>query len=149
MAAEGWIADVVVSGLQRLYALRLDGAPAADVLAGTATVWIEIVAARAARWPAEPGRARLEAAFRALAGTARRWPAPAELWDHLPPVQQPPALPAPRDRAAARAQLARIRAIAGLASAGVTHPDARCTAAENAAVTAVFDPVYARKEPAR
>lgn len=147
MAAD-WIADVTVSGLQRLYALRLDGAPAADVLAGTAAVWIEIVTERAQRWPDGQGRARLEAAFRVLSGAARRWPAPAELWDHLPPVQQPPALPAPRDRAAARAQIARIRVIAGLASAGVTHPDAVPTAAENAAVNAVFAPVFDRvKEP--
>jgi len=56
-------------------------------------------ARRTGQWPysptQDPDAARLRRAFLALAGSARRWPSPADLLDHLPAKPQPPALPAP------------------------------------------------------
>ncbi len=96
-----WFTSVIVSGLQRLAAMRLPATPLDGDLRLAAAVWIAALWARRA-WDADRDAPRLEAAFLALAGHARRWPGPAELIDHLPPKATPRALPAPRARAGLR-----------------------------------------------
>ena len=96
-----WFTGVIVSGLQRLAAMRLPSTPLDGDLRLAAAVWIAALWARR-EWEAERDAPRLEAAFLALASVARRWPAPAELIDHLPPKPTPRALPAPRARAGLR-----------------------------------------------
>ena len=104
-----WFTGVIVSGLQRLAAMRLPSTPLDGDLRLAAAVWIAALWARRA-WDAERDAPRLEAAFLALASMARRWPAPAELLDYLPPRPQPPALPPPPPGPAALAHLAALKA---------------------------------------
>lgn len=92
-----WFKNAVADGLTRQYALNLEGCPGADVLEGTIAVWIEDLWARMA--PSEPehtkDQPRMEAAFRSLRLSCRRWPVPATFFEHLRPrqVPRPPALP--------------------------------------------------------
>ena len=95
------IHNAVIDGVQRLYVLRLDGAPADDTLPLTTQVWLDALAWRR-QW-AEDDLPRLQQAFVALTATARRWPQPATLLELLPPRPAPLALPAPQKTAAERA----------------------------------------------
>lgn len=89
-----WFSAVIAAGLQRLAAMHLVGTPTDAGLDLACAVWIDTLWYRRA-WHPDPDAARLRRAFLALAASARRWPAPAELLDHLPAKPQPPALPAP------------------------------------------------------
>ena len=89
-----WFSAVIAEGLQRLAAMHLVGTPTDAGLDLACAVWIDTLWYRRA-WQPDPDAARLRRAFAALSGSARRWPAPAELLDHLPAKPQPPALPAP------------------------------------------------------
>lgn len=80
-----WLLDEILTGLQKLLCLSLDRTPAAETLPGTAQAWLEAITDGKA-WDANRDAARIAAAFRTLARTARRWPAPAEFLDVLPPV---------------------------------------------------------------
>ena len=93
-APEDWFSRVIAEGLQRLAAMRLPSHPQAAELELACAVWIDTLWYRRA-WHQDPDAARLHRAFLALAGSARRWPAPAELLDHLPARSQPVVLPAP------------------------------------------------------
>ena len=104
-----WFTSVIVSGLQRLAAMRLPATPLDGDLRLAAAVWIAALWARRA-WDAERDAPRLEAAFLALASHARRWPAPAELLDQLPAKSPPKALPPPPPGPAAQAHLAALKA---------------------------------------
>ncbi|MFP4181845.1 MAG: hypothetical protein ACLFTX_04505, partial [Thiohalospira sp.] len=91
-------------GIAKLYAIRLDGHPAGDTLEGVEEVWVEALWYSHRDWQEDPDAERLRAAFRSIARTAERWPAPRALLDHLPPRPAPPALPQPEpdpDRARA------------------------------------------------
>ena len=85
--------NAVIDGIQRLYALRLEGAPPADSLQATATVWLDTLGYKRS-W-GEDDAVRVARAFAGLCAACRRWPAPAQFFDHLPPPPPPPALPAP------------------------------------------------------
>jgi len=101
-----WFSDAVLAGLQALQALCLDRAPAADVIARTATAWVGALWP-VKSWEAERDRPRLRTAFASLCGQVRQWPSPRQLLDHLPTPGPPPtALPSP-EREAARARAAR------------------------------------------
>ncbi len=89
--------------------MSLPATPTDSALKLAGAVWVETLWARRA-WDTERDAPRLEAAFLALAGHARRWPAPAELLDYLPPRPQPPALPPPPPGPAAQAHLAALKA---------------------------------------
>mgnify|MGYP000859830301 FL=1 len=95
------IHNAVIDGVQRLYVLRLDGAPADDTLPLTTQVWLDAIGYRR-QW-ADDDLPRLQQAFVALTATARRWPQPATLLELLPPRPAPLALPAPKKTAAERA----------------------------------------------
>lgn len=94
-----WFTKAIADGLARMYALNLDGCPAADVLAGTQRVWAEDLWERLKH--GEPtvteDLPRIREAFRRLRTSCMRWPAPAQFLRELPPrrVKRPdmPALP--------------------------------------------------------
>nr|DAS24834.1 MAG TPA: hypothetical protein [Caudoviricetes sp.] len=96
------IHNAVIDGVQRLYVLRLDGAPADDTLPLTTQVWLDAIAWRR-QW-ADDDLPRLQQAFVALTATAKRWPQPATLLEMLPPRPTPLALPTPRKSDAQRAE---------------------------------------------
>ncbi len=89
--------------------MSLPATPTDSALKLAGAVWVETLWARRS-WYQDTDPQRLSIAFTALAGHARRWPAPAELLDYLPPRPQPPALPPPPPGPAALAHLAALKA---------------------------------------
>jgi hypothetical protein len=72
------------TGLKKLLCLRLDGCPAAEDIGGTLLGWYE---ALSSRWYEETEDApRFRQGFRELMRTSKRWPAPANFLDALPPL---------------------------------------------------------------
>ena len=90
-----WFRREIADGLSALYALMLDGHPAADILSRTADVW-ETALWKGRAWDADLDPPRLREAFRRLAASAQRWPHPAQLIDRLPQRRPQRALPAPQ-----------------------------------------------------
>ena len=107
---EPWFSRVIAEGLQRLAAMHLAAAPTAAGLDLACAVWIDTLWHRRA-WHEDPDAARLRQAFTALAGHARRWPAPADLLDHLPSRPQLPALPRPQPTRTGAAHLSAMKAL--------------------------------------
>ena len=90
--AEAWFRDEVISGIQRLSLLALDGEPAGELLRGTVLGWVECLWPDRA-WSMERDVPRLRAAFLALSRQVRRWPPPRALLDALPPAPEQAKLP--------------------------------------------------------
>lgn len=111
-AVPGWLVAEVAEGVQRLLVLRLEGCPPADAVEAVALAWAEALLVRG-RWERQTDAPRIRQAFRSLAAHATRWPAPAQLWEHLPPRPEPPRLdpppPTPQERARIRAMLQQVR----------------------------------------
>lgn len=113
-AVPGWLVAEVSDGLKRLVVLRLEGCPPADAVEAVALAWAEALLVRG-RWERQVDAPRLRQAFRSLAAHATRWPAPAQLWEHLPKRPEPPKLQAPptppsdEERAKIRALLQQAR----------------------------------------
>ncbi len=103
-----WFSAVIAEGLQRLAAMRLASTPADEGLELACAVWIDTLWHRRA-WHEDPDATRLRQAFTALAGHARRWPAPADLLDQLPAKPQRPALPKPDRAPVGQAHLAIMK----------------------------------------
>ncbi len=103
-----WFSNVIAAGLQRLAAMHLVGTPTDAGLDLACAVWIDTLWYRR-DWHQDPDAARLRRAFAALSGSARRWPAPAELLDHLPARPQRPALPKPDRTPVGQAHLAVMK----------------------------------------
>jgi hypothetical protein len=82
-----WLMDEVLTGLQKLCPLSLDGTPAAEVLPGTALSWHEAITT-GRDWDRARDTSRIRAAFVTLANTRERWPAPKHFLDALPRVEQ-------------------------------------------------------------
>jgi hypothetical protein len=101
----------VAEGLQRLLVLRLEGTPPADAIDGVVLAWCDALLVRG-RWEEAPDAPRIRQAFRLLAAHATRWPAPANLWEHIPPRPEPKQLPPPEmteeQRAKVKAMLAEL-----------------------------------------
>lgn len=97
---------MILTGLQKLYTLHLDGTPSREVIPGTALFWVEVLTADRV-WDESRDRPRLEAAFAILGRTRERWPAPAHLLAALPKPEEQRRLgkPAP-DPERARAAIA-------------------------------------------
>jgi hypothetical protein len=74
---------VILTGLQKLYTLHLDGTPSREVIPGTALFWVEVLTVDRI-WAQARDQPRLEAAFAILGRTRERWPAPAHLLAALP-----------------------------------------------------------------
>ena len=108
-----WLLDEVLNGLQKLFCLSLDRTPAAEMLPGTAQAWLEAITDGKA-WEQGRDADRIAAGFCTLARIARRWPAPAEFLDVLPPVADLPAIgyeAKPASPEVAREHAERIRAM--------------------------------------
>ena len=115
-----WLLDEVLNGLQKLFCLSLDRTPAAEMLPGTAQAWLEAITDGKA-WEKGRDADRIAAGFRTLTRIARRWPAPAEFLDVLPPVADLPAIgyeakPVSPEQAAEN--IAKLKAMLG----GVVEP---------------------------
>lgn len=91
---EPWFSSVIAEGLQRLAAMHLASTPNDAGLDLACAVWIDSLWFRR-EWHEDPDAGRLRRAFLALAGSARRWPSPADLLDQLPAKPRQAALPAP------------------------------------------------------
>ena len=96
MNDRAWFDNRIISGIQWLATLRLRGTPADDVLAATAKAWIATLWATRLAWEQERDERRIGKAFMALASTCDFWPAPRQLIDALPAVEEVPALPPPK-----------------------------------------------------
>ncbi|PPD34935.1 MAG: hypothetical protein CTY21_09450 [Methylomonas sp.] len=90
-----WLKAEIVTGLQKLLALRLPGTPAEDMVIGTAEVWLEAVRPSCRQWDERLDAARIRAAFNALFRQADRWPAPKQFLDNLAARRPIKALSAP------------------------------------------------------
>jgi hypothetical protein len=89
--------------------MNLPATPTDSALTLAGAVWVETLWERR-HWYPDTDPPRLSRAFTALASHARRWPAPADLLDHLPARLQPPALPPPAARRTGQAHLIALRA---------------------------------------
>lgn len=95
-AVPDWFNDAIVDGLQGLYSLCLQGAPAAEVMEATTGVWITVLwDASNTAWDEVLDPPRIAAAFHKLALTSERWPAIPMLRRAMPPRPEPLALPEP------------------------------------------------------
>lgn len=102
-----WLEVEILNGLQRLACLSLERTPAAEMLVGTAAAWAE-GAMHGTKWDRHRDTCRVRAAFTTLVRTSRRWPAPVEFLEALPPV--PPAQAVEHERKPASPDAARIAA---------------------------------------
>lgn len=110
----------MATGLQKLSCLSLDRTPAAEVLSGTAQAWMEAITdGRAWDWGRDAERVRI--AFRTLARTARRWPAPSEFLEALPDVPAPLAIAYQRKPASEEAKRACEQAVRSLLGTAIEH----------------------------
>lgn len=67
-----------------LYLLNLEGCPAADSLGKSGQLWVRLLwDDRRVRWHEEADSQRIRDAFRGMASTCTRWPAPSRFWEHL------------------------------------------------------------------
>lgn len=91
-----WFDRAIRQGIATLYALALDGVPAADTLSATVKLWVEDLWRRRCSVWTEADLPRLQAAFRKLRTDRRRWPQMVDFLEAVPDPQPStaPALPA-------------------------------------------------------
>jgi hypothetical protein len=83
-------AELVISRMQRLAALGLEGQPATEVLDATGRVWVQHLA--------RFSPARLRMAFDAIETNATRWPTPGAIIAALPAYEHTYTPPVPHAR---------------------------------------------------
>lgn len=76
-----WLCEVVSKGFQKLLLLRLDGVPAAELIAMTAELWVDTIGYGLNE---EQDRERIARGFTLLQGKIKKWPQPVELMAILP-----------------------------------------------------------------
>lgn len=108
-----WLEVEILNGLQRLACLSLDRTPAAEMLLGTAAAWAE-GAMHGTEWERHRDTGRVRAAFTTLIRTSRRWPAPVEFLEALPPVPPAPAVAHERKPASPGAAARAAEAVAAI-----------------------------------
>lgn len=108
-----WMTDAVADGVQRLYALHLDGSPPAETIAGCTTAWIEAFAFAPIAWDEKLDRSRITFAFMAAASTLDRWPSPSAVRSLMPGRAMPPALPEPVGHGPSPEVKQRIKSLLG------------------------------------
>ena len=74
--------------MQKLLPLSLESTPAAEVMAGTALAWHEVLVHGRA-FEQDRDLPRFREAFRTLAARQRRWPAPIDFIEALPRIETP------------------------------------------------------------
>ena len=93
-----FVSDELLTGLQKLMMLRLEGAPPADGIKLTASVWMEAIASLPIQWDEQQDAGRVTRAFACLLAEIERWPAPKMLIKHLPPREELAQLEHKRER---------------------------------------------------
>lgn len=92
-----WFQRAVADGFGALSVLELPGQPYTDDdIKRTRKVWSEVLWRKQVDWVEELDARRVREAFLLLAGNITRWPAPAQLLEHIPRRPEPRKLPAPR-----------------------------------------------------
>ena len=84
-----FVSDELLTGLQKLMMLRLEGAPPADGIKLTASVWVEAIASVNISWAEQLDKGRITAGFTRLFAEIERWPTPKMLIRCLPPRPEP------------------------------------------------------------
>jgi len=90
-----WLRGEIITGLQKLLALRLPGTPPEDAIIGTAEVWIEGIGSSRIKWDERLDRDRVQIAFATLFRSCEYWPSPKLFLDRLGSRAPPKALPEP------------------------------------------------------
>ena len=91
-----WTMDLIVTGIENLYALRLPDRPPAEDIQKTTEVWLKSIGSKLGNHlVVEIDAPRIKAAFDHLAATCRRWPAPVDMIDAMPPRPVQRTLPEP------------------------------------------------------
>lgn len=95
---EQWFLNELVTGLQKLISLSLNGSPAMETIQLTAVSWAETLWAAPIGWHSELDAERIQQAFLRIMRDIERWPAPKHLLNYLPQRPQPvhPLLSAPQ-----------------------------------------------------
>ena len=93
--------------------LRLEGAPPADGIKLTASVWVEAIASVNISWAEQLDKGRITAGFTGLFAEIERWPTPKMLIRCLPPRPEPPKLEhkrqlTPEEKARGRENLKKL-----------------------------------------
>ena len=87
--------EAVLTGLQRLLALRLVGSPPADAIELTASVWIDAIDRYPIAWNEQLDGWRINAGFDQLVLQSERWPTEKNIKDCRPKRIPPPPLTKP------------------------------------------------------
>ena len=87
-----WFHNTIVSGVQQLHVLSLQGTPAAETVTLTAQVWIDTLWNMPRSWDEDRDAPRLRDAFRSIAQRVDRWPAPKAVLDNMPNAAPVPLL---------------------------------------------------------
>ena len=108
-----FVSDELLTGLQKLMMLRLEGAPPADGIKLTASVWVEAIASVNISWVEQLDKGRITAGFTRLFAEIERWPTPKMLIRCLPPRPEPPKLEhkrqlTPEEKARGRENLKKL-----------------------------------------
>lgn len=108
--------------MSKLLCLSLERTPAAEMIAGTAAMWVEVAEVRRA-WDEERDRLRVRSAFVQLAASRRLWPAPIDFLEAVaaqpfPKLAALPSPPADPERA-----MAAIREAQEMLNAGRDVPE--------------------------
>lgn len=82
-----WFAIEILTGLQKLACCSWERTPAAEVLPGTAQIWIEALT-HGRSWEEARDASRIRAAFLTLAQTRTQWPGPLHFLQALPDSTQ-------------------------------------------------------------
>lgn len=93
--ADKWLKDEIIDGLEKLFALRLQGTPAADTIRGVGMIWFEAVDAMPVVWDQRLDTPRIRHSFSVLLRTLDTWPAPKRFIETLPQRRPQRVLPAP------------------------------------------------------
>ena len=104
-----WIQNEIMDGLSKLLCLGLERTPAADMIEGTAMMWVESLSDGRV-WDEALDAPRFRKAFVLLARTRTSWPAPTHFLEALPPREQLALTkqPIPADPARAAAAIAEV-----------------------------------------
>jgi hypothetical protein len=85
-----WVRAAISHGLQGLLALRLENAPAADTIAKTADIWEQAIGPRVSIEQLDAPR--IASGFKRIFSLVRKWPAPIQVIELMPPRPRPPQL---------------------------------------------------------
>lgn len=80
-APDAWLRLEICKGSQQMLLLRLDGAPAAELIAMTAEMWVTLIGPNLEE---QIDRQRICKGFELLQRKIKRWPQPADLLEILP-----------------------------------------------------------------